>query len=120
MVPERVDLPGLPSPATLIAPDYITPVPETDHSVNDDMIYWSTYTSSSIRFSIHLFRVLHNNIAVQIKHPYIPKDFWTAMQYPEWEQAIDTERTKFEVNNCFRSVPFTGQHLVPMMWLFSI
>ena len=42
------------------------------------------------------------------------------MQYPEWEQAINTERTKFEVNNCFRSVPFTGQHLVPMMWLFSI
>ena len=42
------------------------------------------------------------------------------MQYSEWAQAINTERTKFEVNNCFRSVPFTGQHLVLMMWLFSI
>ena len=81
------------------------------------MIYWSTYTSSSTCFPVHLFHVLHYN---QIKDPYIPKDFWTAMQYPEWEQAINTERIKFEVNNCFRSVPFTGQHLVPMMWLFSI
>ena len=120
VVPERVDLPGLPSPAPLIDPDYITPVAETEHSVNDDMIYWSTYTSSSTCFPVHLFQVLHYNIAVQIKDPYIPIDFWTAMQYPEWEQAINTERTKFEVNNCFRSVPFTGQHLVPMMWLFSI
>ena len=42
------------------------------------------------------------------------------MQYPEWEQAINTERTKFEVNNCFRSISFTGQYLVSMMWLFSI
>ena len=31
VVPERVDLPGLASPAPLIDPDYITPVPETDH-----------------------------------------------------------------------------------------
>ena len=90
-------------------------VPDTDHSVNDDMIYWSTYTSSSTCFPVHLFQVLHDNIAVQIKEPYSPKDFWTAMQYPEWEQAINTERTKFEVNNCFRSVPFTSQHLVPML-----
>ena len=27
---------------------------------------------------------------------------------------------KFELNNCLAEVPFTGQHLVPMMWLFNV
>jgi hypothetical protein len=51
--------------------------------------------------------------------PRIPKDFWKAMAIPEWNKAIDTELTKFETNNCFQFVPDTGQHLVPMMWLFN-
>jgi hypothetical protein len=42
------------------------------------------------------------------------------MAIPEWNKAIDTELTKFETNNCFQFVPDTGQHLVPMMWLFNI
>lgn len=33
---------------------------------------------------------------------------------------MNTERSKFELNNCLAEVPDTGQHLVPMMWLFSI
>jgi Reverse transcriptase (RNA-dependent DNA polymerase) len=39
---------------------------------------------------------------------------------PKWNKAIDTELIKFEDNNCLQYVPDTGQHLVPMMWLFSI
>ena len=66
---------------------YITPVAETEHSVNDDMIYSSTYTSSSTCFPVHLFRVLHYNIAVQIKDPYIPKDFWTLTDMKGVEEA---------------------------------
>ena len=50
----------------------------------------------------------------------VPKSFWKAMKDPPWAKAIDTELTKFEVNSCFNIVPFTGQHLVPMMWLFSV
>ena len=42
------------------------------------------------------------------------------MKIPEWKTAIDTELTKFETNPCLEFVPFTGQHLVPMMWLFNI
>ena len=38
VVPERVDPPGLPSPAPFIDPDYITSVPETKHSVNGDIV----------------------------------------------------------------------------------
>ena len=36
------------------------------------------------------------------------------------KSAIDTELTKFEVNNCLTYIPYNGQHLVPMMWLFNI
>ena len=52
--------------------------------------------------------------------PHVPKDFWKAMAIPEWNKAIDTELIKTELNNCLQYVPDTGQHLVPMMWLFSI
>ena len=33
---------------------------------------------------------------------------------------MNTEQSKFELNNCLAEVPDTGQHLVPMMWLFSV
>ena len=50
----------------------------------------------------------------------VPKSFWKAMKDPPWAKAIDTELTKFEVNSSFNIVPFTGQYLVPMMWLLSV
>ena len=40
--------------------------------------------------------------------------------HTKWNKAIDTELTKFETINCFQFIPDTGQHLVPMMWLFNI
>ena len=42
------------------------------------------------------------------------------MAIPESNKAIGTELTKFETNSCFQFVLNTGQHLVPMVWLFSI
>ena len=42
------------------------------------------------------------------------------MAIPEWKNAIDTELKKFEKNSCLHVVPYIDQHLVPMMWLFSI
>ena len=69
--------------------------------------------------------------AIQAAHPEhdqiktlpdagIPKSFWKAIKDPPWAKAIDTELTKFEVNSSFNIVSFAGQHLVPMMWLFSV
>jgi hypothetical protein len=52
--------------------------------------------------------------------PHILKDYWKAMAIPEWNKAIGTELTKFETNSCFQFVLNIGQHLVPMVWLFSI
>jgi hypothetical protein len=42
------------------------------------------------------------------------------MAIPEWNKAIDSKLTKFGTNNRFQYVPDTGQHQVPIMWLFSI
>ena len=39
---------------------------------------------------------------------------------PLWAAAIMIEINKFAKNSCFKLVPFNGQHLVPMMWLFTI
>ena len=120
LVPTRVDTAPPTVPAPVISSNPIGPELPTEFAANDDMVYWSHFTSPSAPFPVHLFSVLHYDLAVKIQDPYIPKDFWTAMQSPDWESAINTERAKFETNNCFRSVPFTGQHLVPMMWLFTI
>ena len=40
--------------------------------------------------------------------------------YLTGKAAINKERGKFELNNCLKEVPYTAQHLVPMMWLFNI
>ena len=50
----------------------------------------------------------------------IPKSYWKAMAIPEWAAAMYTELKKFEKNSCLHVVPYTDQHLVSMMWLFSI
>jgi hypothetical protein len=52
--------------------------------------------------------------------PRVPKNFAAAIKDPIWAAAIDKELTKFEVNLCLHAVPDTGQHKVPMMWLFNI
>ena len=58
----------------------------------------------------------HFLLTTQIKDPTIPKTFYQAIKDPEWAKAVNTD----ELNNCLAEVPDTGQHLVPMMWLFSI
>ena len=42
------------------------------------------------------------------------------MKIPEWATAINKELEKFEKNLCLQLVPYTKQHLVPMMWTFVI
>jgi hypothetical protein len=85
-----------------------------------DMVYWY---STSIRNHEHELSIIETSHFMSLDiapESHIPKDFWKAMTLPEWNKSIDTELTKFEKNNCFQFVPDTGQHLVPMMWLFNI
>ena len=62
----------------------------------------------------------HVTRSIAIKDPDVPKSFWAAIRLPDWATAINKERGKFELNNCLAEVPFTGQHLVLMMWLFNV
>jgi hypothetical protein len=85
-----------------------------------DMVYWY---STSVRNHEHMLSVIETSHFMSLDvapEPHIPKDFWKAVAIPEWNKAIDTELTKFETNSCFQFVLDTGQHLVPMMLLFSI
>jgi hypothetical protein len=85
-----------------------------------DMVYWY---STTVRNHGHKLTIIEtsNFMSLDIApEPNILKDFWKAMAIPEWNNAIDTELTKFETNNCFQFAPDTGQHLVPMTWLFNI
>ena len=63
----------------------------------------------------------HEKLFINFDQLNVPKSFWKAMATPEWQNAIDTELKKFEKNSCLHVlVPYIEQHLVPMMWLFSI
>ena len=87
---------------------------------NDDAVYWYSMQTMHPESLLTVVETSHYDQIKTIPDPGVPKSFWKAMKEPPWAKAIDTELTKFEVNSCFNIVPFTGQHLVPMMWLFSI
>ena len=88
-----------------------------DNNIEDIQVYWYKHRadfdigSAPICFSMH---------AIKIRDPRTPKCYRDAIRSPVWVAAIDKELTKFEVNHCLHLVPYTGQHKVPMMWLFSI
>ena len=113
------------SPAEIPASTYIdtdtlginTPLVTAE---NDDMVYWYSTSVRNHEHKLALIETSHFNQMLIPTDPHIPKDFWKAMAIPEWNKAIDTELIKFETNNCLQYVPDTGQHLVPMMWLFSV
>lgn len=87
---------------------------------NDDAVYWYSMQTKLPESFLTVVKTSHYDQIKPVPDPGIPKSFWKAMKEPPSAKAIDTELTKFETNNCFRIVPFTGQHLVPMMRLFSI
>ena len=87
---------------------------------NDDAVYWYSIQTRNYESMLIVVETSHYDQVKTVVGPGIPKTFWRAMKEPPWAKAIDTELTKFEVNSCLRIVSFTGQHLVPMMWLFSV
>ena len=58
--------------------------------------------------------------ALEVKDPRVPTSYDKAVIIPLWAAAITTELGKFRDHNCLVMTPFTGQHLVPMKWIFSI
>ena len=58
--------------------------------------------------------------AVEVRDPRVPTSSDKAIVLPLWAAAITTELGKFRDHNCLIMTPYTGQHLVPMKWIFSI
>ena len=69
---------------------------------------------------IEIIQTYHHTLAMPVFDKRVPKTFYKAQRDPTWLAAINTELGKFAKNDCFVTVPFTNQRLVPMMWLFSI
>ena len=92
----------------------------TDFQEEDMVQYWYNYLAPNYEFSLSSIETEHCLLTVTAKEPDVPRTFWQAIKDPVWAEAINKERKKFEANCCLAEVPDTGQHLVPMMWLFNI
>ena len=116
----------VPSSSSDSAPDHTPPIrrvrqqPAIKENIDPDAVYWYSTFVDTHEYPLKMVELTHYNLSVKIKDPDVPKNFWDAMRQPDWEAAINKERGKFELNNCLKEVPYTGQHLVPMMWLFNI
>ena len=109
-------------------PDVIpTPVdnPEIHPYVEhlDDMgnpLYWYQLADHDPVHMIAMIQAYHHLLAMPAFDKSVPRTFLKAMKNPTWRAAILLEIGKFSKNDCFVTVPYEGQHLVPMMWLFTI
>ena len=119
--PKRASPPGIPDDAPIHPANIVDSIGAITRIVSwetEDAVYWYAIQATHPE---QLMTVVGTSQYDQIKtlpDAGVPKSFRKAMKDPPW--AIDTELTKFEVNSCFNIVPFTGQRLVPMMWLFSV
>jgi Reverse transcriptase (RNA-dependent DNA polymerase) len=94
---------------------------ETQYNNNDLAVYWYNFHIKNDTYPIIMCETQHKMFALTpVRDPNCPRNFEQAMRIPCWAEAIDKELTKFETNSCLTYVEYNGQHLVPMMWLFSI
>ena len=119
---EIEDPPQLPvyvEPPQEAPPDPDLPPPAVqDADIEDIAVYWYQFrvdyrVGSTLASCFKMKATVERDLRV-------PKCHKDAMRDPTWADAIDKELSKFEVNHCLHVVPYTGQHKVPMMWLFSI
>ena len=83
-------------------------------------IYWYNFTVRNAEYAHIMCETQHFKKMSPIRDPRVPSSFSKAILSPLWRASIDKECDKFAKNDCLRVVPFNGQHLVPMMWLFTI
>ena len=95
--------------------------PYVEHLDDDgNPLYWYHLANSDPVRMIAIIQAFHHVLAMPTFDKRVPRNFVKAMRDPLWRAAILTEIGKFSKNDCFIIVPYTGQHLVPMMWLFTI
>jgi hypothetical protein len=121
--PDHVDPPTPPEPPEPDPDPAVDPYPttNTEHFDEDGNVqYWHNFYVESPAYIIALLETYHHLLAMPSSDHRVPRSFLKAMKDPLWRAAIIIELTKFKKNDCFVLVRFVGQHLVPMMWLFTI
>ena len=102
-------------------PDDPEPTTNTEHFDDEGNVqYWHNFCVASPAYIIVLLESYHHLLAMPSFDHRVPRSFLKAMRDPLWRAAIILELSKFKKNDCFCIVKFTGQHLVPMMWVFTI
>ena len=98
----------------------INEVHEPYDDENGNPIYWYNYFVRNDEYAKTMCETQHfSKLGIQ-RDPRVPRTYRQAAQIPAWKEAIDKECEKFSKNDCFTIVPYNGQHLVPMMWTFTI
>ena len=121
--PDRTDPPLPPEPPEYEADPQLDPATYQNNEVFDDegnVQYWHQFYVDSPAHIIALLETSHHLLAMPSFDHRVPRSFLKAMSQPLWKAAIIIELAKFKKNDCFLIVPYTDQHLVPMMWLFTI
>ena len=96
----------------------IVNMPYTDE--NEDPVYWYNLNVRNEEHAVSMCETQHySKLGVPID-PRVPKCFKQAVHIPAWKAAIDKGCEKFDKNDCITVVPYNGQQLVAMMWLFNI
>ena len=127
--------PDFPLRSPVLQPPVLStdPIPSEDttdqnvNTVNDPYedehghpIYWYNFTVRNHEYAHVMCETQHFSKLSAPRDPRVPTSFSKAVLNPLWKASIDKECDKFAKNNCFIVVPYNGQHLVPMMWLFTI
>jgi hypothetical protein len=98
-----------------------TPDPYVEHYDDDGNIqYWYDLHQTAPDHMLAIIQSSHHLLVMPTSDHRVPRTFVKAMKDPLWRAAIAVELSKFSKNDCFLLVNYTGQHLVPMMWLFNI
>ena len=133
--PEETFPPDFPMRSEILAlPDELSqPIPSEDtnnlnintvHEPYDDengqLIYWYNYCVRNDEYAKTMCETRHFSKIGRERDPRVPKTFRQAAIMPAWKETIDKECEKFSRNSCFTLAPYNGQHLVPMMWTFTI
>ena len=127
-LPRMLDEPVPPSEPP--PPDHDPQTPDSQESEFDpyvekldsdgNPVYWYNLCHSDPARMIAIINAFHHILVMPTFDKRCPRTFDKAMLDPLWAAAIMIEINKFDKNTCFKIVPFNGQHLVPMMWLFTI
>lgn len=117
---ELGDLLPKPIPIEETNDDNINIVNQPFEDEDGNPVYWYSFVVRNEEYAKSMIETQHFNKLGAPRDPNVPSDFYKASLIPEWKDSINKECEKFAKNDCFTIVPYNGQHLVPMMWMFTI